>query len=128
MAELRADEAGALVRSGHERGAYYLGGIAIECALKACIAKKTRRHEFPPERKYIERVYSHELTELLNIAGLKDRLEKDMKKKPALARNWGVVQGWRVNCRYDPSVLKGTDMHMAITGPDGVLAWIKRRW
>jgi hypothetical protein len=47
LAEMRAQEAGVLAKNGNEEGAYYLGGIAIECALKACIAKRTKRHDFP---------------------------------------------------------------------------------
>ena len=52
LAELRANEAAILAHNGNEQGAYYLAGMAIECALKACIAKKTKRHAFPPDRKY----------------------------------------------------------------------------
>ena len=128
LAELRANEAAVLARNGNEQGAYYLAGMAIECALKACIAKRTRKHEFPPDRKYIDRAYSHELTELLKLAGLNDRLDKDMKTKPELGTNWGVVKSWKVDSRYETSGLRGADMCMAIMGPDGVLTWIRKRW
>lgn len=128
LAVLRAIEAGVLAKNGNEQGAYYLAGVAIECALKACIAKRTRRHEFPPDRKYVERVCSHELTELLKLAGLHDRLDKDIKRKTALGTNWGIVKSWRVDSRYQTAGLNGMDMYTAITGPDGVLTWIKRRW
>ena len=128
LADLRAKEAGVLVKSGDEEGAYYLGGYAVECALKACIAKQTRRHEFPPKRKYVEQVYSHELPSLLKLAELEKQLEKDMKKNASLAANWGVVQGWSESSRYVTSGLKGKDLYTAITGKEGVLSWIKRRW
>lgn len=65
LAKLRIEETKALFEQGHNSGAYYLAGYSIECALKPCIAKKTRRFEFPPKRKFVERVYSHDLTELL---------------------------------------------------------------
>jgi hypothetical protein len=39
LAELRAEEARVLLRSRRQLGAYYLAGYAVECALKACIAK-----------------------------------------------------------------------------------------
>jgi HEPN domain-containing protein len=32
-----------LLEAGLYAGAYYLAGYAVECALKACIAKKTAR-------------------------------------------------------------------------------------
>ena len=47
LALLRVKESRALLQRGFYKGAYYLSGYAVECALKACIAKKTQRHEFP---------------------------------------------------------------------------------
>ena len=128
LAELRANEAAVLVQNRKKQGAYYLAGMAIECALKACIAKKTRRHEFPRDRKYTEKAYSHVLTELLDLAGLNDQLKEDTKRRPALGTNWGVVKSWKVDSRYETSGLNGKDMYTAITGPDGVLTWITQRW
>ena len=119
LADLRAKEAGVLARNGCEKGAYYLAGYAVECGLKACIAKKTKRHQFPPDRKYVNDVYSHELKTLLQKAELERQLEEDMKKNPALARNWGVVSRWNSESRYDTG-LKGKDLYTAITGSDGV--------
>lgn len=39
--------------------AYYLAGYAVECALKACIAKQTRRYDFPPDPRSVSRIYTH---------------------------------------------------------------------
>ena len=128
LADLRAREAGILARNKCEQGAYYLAGYAVECALKACIAKKTRQHDFPPNRKYVDKVYSHDLASLLKLAELDKLLEEDMKNNQALAKNWLVVTEWDENKRYDIAELKGKDLHEAITGPDGVLPWIKQRW
>lgn len=128
LAELRANEADALAQNGNEQGAYYLGGIAIECALKACIARKTREHDFPPKPKEVQQVYSHDLTELLSIADLKDLLDRDMRQTPDLAANWGVVKTWTAESRYTSSGLRGRDMSAAITGPNGVLWWIRQHW
>jgi HEPN domain-containing protein len=47
LALLRLKEAQVLFANGCWSGAYYLAGYAVECALKACIAKGTERHEFP---------------------------------------------------------------------------------
>jgi HEPN domain-containing protein len=43
-------EATALLNAGLPDGAYYLAGYAVECALKACIAKETQRYEFPEKK------------------------------------------------------------------------------
>ena len=128
LAELRASEAAILVRNRNDQGAYYLAGYAVECALKACIAKQTKRHEFPPNREFVGQVYSHKLEKLLELAELKQELDKDMRTRPALAANWGVVKSWTQNSRYEISGLKGRDLHTAITSSDGVLPWIKQRW
>lgn len=41
LAEERARDAEALLNAGRWSGAFYLAGYAIECGLKACIAKLT---------------------------------------------------------------------------------------
>lgn len=128
LADLRAQEAFVLVQNRKPQGAYYLAGYAVECALKACIAKETKRHEFPPKRKYVQEVYTHSLSSLLQLTGLNKQLESDMKVNAALGINWGVVKEWDEESRYVTSGLKGKDMYKALTGPDGVLTWIKQRW
>jgi hypothetical protein len=128
LAELRAKEATALAKTRNLQGAYYLAGFAVECALKACIAKKTRRHDFPSDARHASRVYSHDLTELLKLADLNGQLDKDMRINRQLAANWGVIKAWRINSRYEVSGLNGKDMVDSLTSPDGVLAWIKLYW
>ncbi len=128
LADLRAKEAGVLARNRNEQGAFYLGGYAIECALKACIAKETKRHEFPPKVDEVRRVYTHNLEELLKIAQLEKQLETDAKTNPNLGINWGVVKAWNEETRYKPSGLNGRDFCAAISGQSGVLPWIKQRW
>ena len=128
LAELRAEEAATLAKSKRPQGAYYLGGLAVECALKACIAKRIRRHDFP-DRGYIDKVHRHDLEDLLRLADLRDQLDGDMKTSPKLAANWGVVSGWSVESRYEVARLGGVDMVEAVSSdPDGVLQWIKQRW
>ncbi len=90
LAELRAEEARILVRNRKQQGAYYLAGYAVECGLKACIAKQTRKHEFPPDRDYAREIYTHNLSKLLQQAGLEMQLQNEMKASPTLANNWNV--------------------------------------
>ncbi|MFZ0801736.1 MAG: DNA-binding protein [Terriglobales bacterium] len=128
LAELRAREAGALLRTRNPMGSYYLSGYAVECALKACIAKQAGRHEFPPKPDYVRRQYTHDLKELLRLADLQQQLDEDMERSPALAKNWSIVKTWDENARYQVSGLNGRDFYDAIIGSDGVLLWIKQRW
>jgi hypothetical protein len=87
------------------------------------------RHDFPADRNYASLVYSHDLTQLLRLAGLEPDLDREMKANPRLAANWGVVKTWNIESRYETSALNGTDMVAAVkSSRDGVLKWIKRYW
>ena len=116
LALLRAKEARALLSSGNEQGAYYLAGYAIECALKACIAGKTKRSQFPPSPKEAQEFYTHDLSVLLKAAGLDLKLDADMNHNRALATNWNTVKLWNEKCRYTSSGLNGKDLYKSIRG------------
>ena len=60
LSELRLKEANALLGAGFPEGAYYLAAYAVECALKACIARETQRHAFP-DKKIVDASYTHNL-------------------------------------------------------------------
>jgi hypothetical protein len=128
LADLRAEDARTLLVKGKQLGAFYLAGYAVECALKACIAKKTKRFQFPPKPDEARRIYSHRLEELLDAAGLKDQRDKEMQSNPSFAANWNTVKAWTEECRYKTADLNGKDMYNAVAGKDGVLPWIKQRW
>jgi HEPN domain-containing protein len=66
---MRIADARVLLRAGRHQGAYYLSGYAVECGLKACIAKQVRRYDFP-DRKTVADSYTHNLDQLLKVAGL----------------------------------------------------------
>jgi HEPN domain-containing protein len=74
LSELRAKEAKALLAAGFPEGAYYLAGYAVECALKACIARKTQEFDFP-EKKRVNDSHTHDLGKLLVLAGLSEDLQ-----------------------------------------------------
>ncbi len=69
LAKIRIKEAEALLDNGHYNGAYYLAGYAVECALKACIAKQTLRYDFPEKRR-VDNSHTHDLTKLVRVADL----------------------------------------------------------
>jgi HEPN domain-containing protein len=83
LAELRLAEARILAREGQFSGAYYIAGYAIECALKARIAALFRENEIP-DRNLVNRVYTHDLTALLNLSGL----EKPLRETDKATRSW----------------------------------------
>jgi hypothetical protein len=76
---MRANEAKVLYKKGEGSGAYYLGGLAIECALKACIARRTKKYDFPNLRQ-VQATHSHDLSALLALAELKRALDDEIVK------------------------------------------------
>src|SRR6266496_2158814 len=99
LSKIRLKEAQALLAAGLCDGAYYLAGYAVECAIKACIAKGTRRYEFPEKRK-VEASYSHNLRELVKVADLEDARLQRARMDPYFRKNWDVVQDWSEQSRY----------------------------
>lgn len=83
ISSLRRKEAATLLKSGHFPGAYYLAGYAIECALKACIAKQTAKHDFPNER-LAQDCWTHDLERLVQLSGIGAALAADVKVHPHL--------------------------------------------
>lgn len=73
LARMRLKDARVLIQNGNLEGAYYFTGLAIECAVKACISKKTKRHDFPPNPKNARDIYTHDLGTLISVAGLQLR-------------------------------------------------------
>jgi HEPN domain-containing protein len=131
LAEDRVLDAEALLNSGRWSGAYYLAGYAIECAFKACVAKKTNLHDFP-DKLVAHQAFTHDLVALLSLAGLKLQLQLDTTPvtNPALAANWQHVKNWDEKARYQQKTeAEARQLHDAVTHiSDGVLPWIKRHW
>ncbi|MGH9796204.1 MAG: HEPN domain-containing protein [Candidatus Acidiferrales bacterium] len=130
LAELRIREAKLLLESGLYNGAYYLAGYSVECALKACVAKKTKQHDFP-DKTLVQRLFTHDLQLLLLKAGLETELSEEMKNNRMLEQNWTIVKGWSEEARYETADLihYAEDLFSAIMDPDdGVLTWLKKRW
>ena|SRR5215213_5467753 len=129
LAKLRVKEAELLLDNNYYEGAYYLIGYAVECALKACIARKTKRYEFPPRDS--RQLYEHEPIKLVVLAGLKSDLDAEMTKVKAFKDNWAVVKDWKVDARYETKIAKNQaeNLYAAITDdPNGVLLWLKSYW
>lgn len=111
-------------------GAYYLTGYAVECALKAVIAKETKEHDFP-DKAFAARCFTHDLTDLMGVAGLKQKLKEQEAADPDFELNWAVVKDWSEQYRYEPTIekTKATDLYAAITNEtSGILKWIKAYW
>jgi HEPN domain-containing protein len=130
LVDLRVADANALLGTARYAAAYYMIGYAVECALKACIAKQIKEHDFP-DRKLILDSYTHNLEQLLAITGLKAQFEARMEADKAFEVNWSIVKDWSENSRYDATIseVKARDLMLAITDQaHGVLTWLKTQW
>lgn len=130
ISKVRRKEAATLLKARQFAGAYYLLGYAVECALKACIAKQTKKYDFP-NKVVTNKAYVHNLEQLLKVAGLDYKLKEDMKNNSHLEVNWTIVKDWKETSRYISSVSseEAKDLYSACTSrTNGVLAWIKEKW
>jgi hypothetical protein len=130
ISKLRLKEGRLLLDNGFYSGAYYLLGYSIECAIKACIAKKVKKYDFP-EKDLALRSYEHDLTTLLKTAGLWQRLTHDMNVNPLLEGNWANVKDWSVTTRYISNIAanKAKDFYTSYAvRKHGIYSWIKKFW
>ena len=128
LALTRLDDAKLLLKNRRHSAAYYVAGYVVECALKACLAKRARRHEFPPKPDVVRNFYyTHDLQDLAEASGLLEYLEKGRSN---LVTYWTTVKDWTGASRYDPRVGKrAKDFLLAIEDPaEGVLQCIKHYW
>lgn len=130
LAEERLRDATVLLDQRRYSAAYYLAGYAVECALKACIAKQTMRHDFPPRRRYIEEIYTHEALRLVKALDLLAELELMKRADSVFDANWLFVLAWTEQSRYLIHTREAaTALVQAVGDQDhGVLQWIRRYW
>lgn len=93
LTEIRLKEAKVLLDRKCYEGAYYLAGYAVECALKACIAKRTQAHDFPPKPQVVRDYYQHNIESLAKLAGLELELNKQLSVVQ-FSKNWSFVIKW----------------------------------
>lgn len=129
LSRLRLLEARSLFNAKLYSGAYYLSGYAVECGLKACIARTTPRYEFPDKERVLKS-YSHRPGDLLRVANLTDDLAQAIEAKPGIEANWDMVTGWSEQSRYRLwSQAEAREMMDAVAKrKDGVLPWIAQHW
>ncbi|MEW6131453.1 MAG: HEPN domain-containing protein [Acidobacteriota bacterium] len=129
LTKIRLKEAKLLLDHGKYSGAYYLCGYIVECALKACIAKLTRRYDFP-DKKRANESYTHNLSDLVKVAGLVASLNTEKTSDPTFEINWKVVITWDESSRYTThGQAEAQGLYQAIADRrHGVLKWIKQHW
>jgi HEPN domain-containing protein len=130
LSETRLTEAATLLGNGHYAGAYYLAGYAVECALKACICKQRQQDQFPPKVSVVARMYSHDLSGLLDLAGLGAATDIAGNTDATLNTFWTIAKDWSEESRYAfPSQAEAEQLYTAVADPvHGVLMWLRQYW
>ncbi len=130
LATTRVTDAKALLAAGQHQGAYYIAGYAIECALKACLCKQFKLYDFP-DKRLVTDSYTHNLDDLVRLAGLRPALAANIQAHAAFESNWAVVKDWSEHERYNTTrtQLEARDyLSAVIARKQGVLAWLKQHW
>lgn len=130
LADLRLQDAEALLADSRWDAAYYLLGYSVECALKACVAQQFRLHEVP-EKALVNAFYTHDFEKLLGASGVKSSWDERVKKDRDFSINWATVRDWNSDKRYEISITGpiAREMYDAVTNmSSGVLPWLKTHW
>ena len=111
-------------------GAYYLCGYVVECALKACICKKTREFDFVHSPKIAQLAWTHDFQKLTSVSGLKTSLDDERRIDRDLDENFAIVAGWSEESRYEMREQKeAADLYSAIADQaHGVLRCLEHYW
>jgi hypothetical protein len=106
-----------------------LAGYAVECALKACIAKGTQRYDFADKQKVIDS-YNHDPHKLAKVAGLESAAQHRADADPDFRKNWARVREWSEQSRYTRHARENAEgLVEAISDRrHGVISWIKLYW
>jgi hypothetical protein len=129
LAMTRLADARVLLRNHRSSAAYYLAGYAIECALKACIAKKMRRSDIPRKELVIDS-YTHRFDRLISGAALTQVITERERTDPRFKEALSQVLKWSSESRYaSASPQDALDLLNAIENPQyGVLPCLRTFW
>jgi len=130
LASSRLAEARVLLENKLWTGAYYMTGLAVECALKSSLAGEVKEHDFP-DKDFVNAMYVHNLERLFKLNGaLWVALQTDMNADQKLSVNWSTVKDWEDGKRYSiVGELEARALYDASTeARSGVMEWIKGKW
>jgi hypothetical protein len=126
----RVRDAKALLATRRWSGAYYLIGYAVECALKACVIAYLMKTDLFPARRFSEQCWTHNLDQLMELAGLQAEFDPAVAADPELKARWETVRNWSEASRYTRKTrAEATGLYNAITDKKhGVLSWTQSWW
>jgi hypothetical protein len=129
LADERLEDARVLLANKRHGGAYYPVGYAVECGLKACIAKLTQAEDFY-DKTLARNVFQHGIGVLANLARLSTVIKQFGEADPLFEANWAQVTVWDEESRYETHTqAEAEQMMKAVEDQDhGVMQCIKQYW
>jgi hypothetical protein len=133
LAEERVLDADVLLQAGRWAGAFHLIGYAVESGLKSCVLaymENSNADVIFRERKFSDNCWTHNIEELVRLAGLRSALDLDMAANRQLGINWIYATQWKEISRYQTATeFNARRLYQAVAyAADGVLPWIRTRW
>jgi HEPN domain-containing protein len=119
----RYDEARFLLERGQfTTAAIYLGGYAVECALKALVLS------YEPTSRHPTTMASFRGTKAHDFEWLRQELIKRKCDLPEPVRNMIVnMRSWSVQLRYDPKAVEIEEADTFLRSAEEILVWVKGR-
>ena len=130
LADSKLEESRVLLENELWTGAYYMAGLAVECALKSCLAGAVKEYDFP-DKQFVNAMYVHNLESLFKLNGaLWAAFQAEIKADAKLRDNWSTVKDWDDGKRYDVvAELEARAFYQASTeAVSGLMGWIRGKW
>jgi HEPN domain-containing protein len=134
LARIRLEDSRALLGRKRWSGAYYLCGYAVECGLKACLLRHLGESDAvfgdSDYLKQLAKCWTHNLVELVNLAGLDKSFGISRGANSNLDYYWSTTKDWKETSRYvEKTEAEARALYEAVSHhPDGVFRWIQSRW
>lgn len=126
LADAKIASAKVLLAAGVPSDAYYLAGYAAELTIKALIAKRFEA-ETMPDPVLVRRLYTHDLTSLLQQADIAQALKERASRESAFDSAVKIVLEWDETTRYAAISPGKADAFISALADEatGLIAWIR---
>lgn len=81
------------------RSAYQEAGMALECALKACIMRRHGLNQWPSRSQH-PAFYTHDPDVLLRLADLDGPMQAELAAETPIGLAWTIAKDFSINRRY----------------------------
>lgn len=126
----RLRDAECLIENGRFGGAYYIGGYAIEMALKAVVCKKLDTEIFDKEEvpRHISKSFMiHDLSDLVILAGMAKEVQKISQEDDVFQESWSRVSDWSEQRRYELAC-HAEYAEVFVISSKIIMQWLQKYW